>query len=159
MPGCHAAKMKLTVDNDVLLSEVCSSLAHGKKVKLRARGDSMRPFIRGGEDILVISPVAGLQRGDIILAKISGNRYVVHRIISIKSGRIVMMGDGNLYSREECGISDVYGIVGSVVRCGKEHSLISYRARIYADMWRMILPLRRLYALIRRNMTTKTGSA
>ncbi|MDE5875936.1 MAG: S24/S26 family peptidase [Muribaculaceae bacterium] len=131
------------IDNDILLREVCVLLSQGKTVKLRAKGNSMRPFINGSKDILVLTPAATLHKYDVVLARIDGKRYVVHRIIGINGNRITLMGDSNLYGTEECSRSDIFGTVKTILHNGKEHSLTSPAARLYAIAWRFLLPLRR----------------
>lgn len=133
-----------TIDNDTLLGEICSLLSQGKSVKLRAKGNSMQPFIHGNEDILILTPSDFFSMGDVVLAKIEEKRYVVHRIIKIKGDRITLMGDGNLYETEVCTQTDIFGSVKSVIRNGKERNLNSLENRLSAMAWRCLLPLRRL---------------
>ena len=135
-----------SIDNDILLGEICLHLSEGKSVKLRAKGNSMRPFIHGAKDILVLSPADSLRKGDIVLAHINGTRYVVHRVIDIKDDSITLMGDGNLYENERCSRQDVYGIVEKIIRGGKERYVNSTYSRIMAQAWRMLLPARRVKA-------------
>lgn len=144
--------MKRIVDNDVLLSEVCRHLAAGNKVKLRAKGDSMNPCIRGGSDIMVIAPANTLHKGNIVLAKVNGDKFVVHRIIRIDGCHIVLRGDGNLSGHESCDTPDVYGIVESVIRNGKMLSLTSFQCRALAIVWALSLPLRRILYKIRNRL-------
>lgn len=49
-------RMNKIIANEALLSEVCSLLAVGKQVRLAAKGNSMRPFINGATDVLVLAP-------------------------------------------------------------------------------------------------------
>lgn len=133
-----------TINNEVLFREICVLLSQGKRVKLRPKGNSMRPFIDGSKDILVLTPPASLSKYDVVLARIDGKRYVIHRIIKISENRITLMGDSNLYGKEECFRSDIFGTVESIIHNGKEHSLRSSSARLYAMLWRCLLPLRRV---------------
>ena len=106
----------------------------------------MRPFIHGNKDILVLSPADSLRIGDIALARIDDTRYVIHRIIGIKDGRITLMGDGNLYEKEMCSRHNVYGTVEKVISGGKERNIKSIYSRIMAGAWRKLLPVRRVKA-------------
>lgn len=142
-----------TIANEILLGEAEALLREGKRVKLRARGESMRPFIHGGEDMLVVTPTRELKEGDIALARMSGGEYVAHRIVEINGDRVTIMGDGNLYGREVCGREDVVGNVSSIIRDGREISMTSGRARMLARGWRMMLPLRRLWHKINMLIT------
>ena len=137
-----------TIDNEILLREVCVLLSQGKRVKLRAKGNSMRPFINGSKDILVLTPLTTLHKYDVVLARIKGKRYVVHRIIEISENRITLMGDGNLYGNEECVSTNIFGTVESIIHNGKEYSLRSSSARLCAIAWRFLLPLRRMKSKI-----------
>lgn len=137
-------KSKRKVANDVLLSEVCSQLNKGKRVKLHAKGDSMRPSIYGEKDILILSPPIHLHNGDVVLAHINDERYVIHRIISINSNRIILAGDNNLFQREVCELKDVFGIVDRIIRDGRERKLTTFSFRIIAFGWRMLLPFRKI---------------
>ena len=114
-----------TIANEELLDEVSRRLAEGKRVKLRAKGDSMRPFIRGGEDIIVLAPPPEHpRRGDIVLARCADDRrWVIHRVVGEKDGMIVLAGDGNLYGKELCRRDEVYGMAVAVISRGKERSL------------------------------------
>ena len=62
------------ISNEVLLGEVCQMLSQGKRVKLRAKGNSMRPFIVGDEDLLVLAPPTQLRKYDVVLARVEGKR-------------------------------------------------------------------------------------
>lgn len=136
------------IANDLLLGEASSLLAEGKKVRLRAKGDSMRPVIRGGEDTIVLAPPGISRKGDVVLARIRDNRYVVHRIVKIDGDKIILAGDANLYGREYCRVTDVAGIAETVVRRGTERSLRGPRARMLFAIRQMFLPLRRARAKI-----------
>ena len=108
----------------------------------------MWPFIHGNEDTLLLSPVSTLNKGDIVLAHIDGKRYVVHRIVELSENTVTLMGDANLYEKETCNSSDIYGAVGSIIRDNKELSLLSRKAHMQARIWRLLLPIRRLKAKI-----------
>lgn len=133
-----------------MFGEVCALLAEGKRVKLLAKGGSMRPLIRGDEDKLVLAPVNALRKGDVVLARINSSGYVVHRIVAIDGDMITLMGDGNLYLTEKCSRTDISGIAVAVIRNGRERSLTSFRAMLYVRLWRWMLPCRRI---IRRILT------
>ena len=136
------------IENDILLGEICILLSEGKRVKLRAKGNSMMPFIRGDEDTLILAPISALSKGDVVLARIKGKRYVIHRIIGLNDEKIILMGDGNLYETEECSRSDIYGKVEYIIRNHKEYDLSSSSSRFTAIVWRTLVPMRRIRAKI-----------
>lgn len=144
-----------TIENKTLLGEIRILLSQGKKVKLRAKGNSMRPFIHGNEDILILAPTVTLHKGDVVLARIGGERYVVHRIVGLKDDKVTLMGDGNLFKTENCYKSDIYGTVECVIREGKEHNVESLNAICRAKAWRYILSMRLLKSKITKRIKRK----
>lgn len=147
---------RLSIANEVMLGEVCALLAEGKRVRIRAKGGSMRPLIRGDEDTLVLAPVTALRKGDVVLARIGGCGYVVHRIVGIDGDRVTLMGDGNLYRTEDCSRTDIYGKAVAVIRNGKERSLTSFRAMLHARIWRRICIIKH-HIFINNHTQSKRG--
>ena len=70
---------KVTLPNDMLLADVVSLLSSGHTVTLRAKGDSMFPFIVGGRDCVVLQRSRSVRVDDIVLARLPGRGYVLHR--------------------------------------------------------------------------------
>ena len=134
----------LHIDNATILGHVCSLIAEGKRVKIHAKGDSMRPFIREESDSLIIGPADTLHIGDIVLARTDDGDYVVHRIIHIADDNVTLAGDGNLFRRETARREHIYGKIETIIRNGTHRSLYDFTARLAAFVWRMLLPLRRM---------------
>ena len=126
------------IANDVLLAEVCAALAAGKQVRLRAKGHSMRPLIRGDSDTLVLMPPGVLRKGDVVLARIADRDYVLHRIVGMRGDRITLMGDANLYRTEECRRTDICGKAVAVIRDGKQRRLTSFGTKLSIRLWRWL---------------------
>ena len=112
------------------------------------KGDSMRPLIRPGRDVLEIGARrdAPLRKYDVVLYK-DADRYILHRIIRIhhrQSGtEYSALGDHNL--RMEHGIQDgqVIGVLTGLVRDGNTRvGLGSLRYRLYVLFWCRLYPLR-----------------
>ncbi len=70
---------KLVLPNGILLGEVEKLLSEGKEVSFTPRGNSMLPFLRGGEDSVVLCGVKDIEVGDMLLVRLS-DRYVLHRV-------------------------------------------------------------------------------
>ena len=138
-----------TIANDVVLSEVCALVASGKRIRLRAKGDSMRPFIRGDEDIIELSQLKPLRIGDIVMARITEGEYVIHRVVYINGDNVQLAGDANLYKVENCLRRDICALVIAIVRQGCVLSLDNYKTRVAVRLWRWLLPLRRILWRIR----------
>lgn len=96
--------------NDILIPEFERLLQSGHTIEFRPTGISMRPFIEGGRDNVVLKICTEPQVGDIVLAKV-GQSFVLHRIYHIKNGLIILRGDGNLSSQEICSAEDIIGYV------------------------------------------------
>jgi hypothetical protein len=90
------------IANDILIPEMERMLNEGREVLFTPSGVSMRPFIEGGRDSVVLRrPSAPIRRGDILLARSvrqdGSETYVLHRVLRVeKDGTVVLQGDGNL---------------------------------------------------------------
>ena len=138
--------MACRVANDILIPEIKRLLAEEYEVCFTPQGESMRPWIEGGRDSVVLRRMTrAARRGDIVLAQSVGGRYVLHRVLRIESaGTIVLMGDGNLQQREHCTVDDVKALVTHVVDAhGKKHDLYTPARRMAATLWYACLPVRR----------------
>ncbi len=143
---------KIVVDNTILIGEVIRSIKEGKRVTLRVKGNSMRPFISHLDSVdLVPLDSSKIELYDIVLAPAGGNRWVIHRVIEINGSEIVLMGDGNIRGVERCKITEVAARVVSIehAHSGKVVDLRSHKSIQRAKKWRRLLPLRRyiLFAL------------
>jgi len=125
------------VANNILIPEFRSLIAEGKEVRFIPRGVSMRPFIEGDVDSVVLVHSEHAKVGDVVLAEVEPERYVLHRVIRSKGEQLVLMGDGNLMGEEYCSQKDVVGRVESVFSpCGRR----KYLTRGW--VWRHTLHLR-----------------
>ena len=103
--------------NHILIPEFERLIQNGHTVEFTPQGTSMRPFIEGGKDSVLLRSPKHLKVGHIVLAKIH-EQYVLHRIIKIQHDHIILQGDGNLRGQEQCTTNN---IIGQVVRIkGKE---------------------------------------
>jgi hypothetical protein len=108
-------------------------------------GDSMKPLIREGRDLLIIEPKQGrLRKYDVPLYRRDSGQYVLHRIVQVREKDYVLCGD-NRWSKEY-GITDrhILGVLTAVVRDGKEVPVTDWRCRLYARVWCGFFPLRSL---------------
>lgn len=139
------------VANDVFLREVCVFLREGKEVRIVPKGNSMLPFIRGGEDSVILKRKNTYSVGDIVLARMKDGNYVLHRLVSTDGENVVLMGDGNLSGYEKCCAADLEAYVVSITRKGKIRKCSCAAHVIAAKLWRLALPVRRyLLAVYRR---------
>lgn len=134
----------IQLSNAEFLPHVCELVNQGHKVSIRAKGNSMRPFLESGRDVAVLSKIGTPATGDVVLAEIAKGRYVLHRIVNIKGDIITLRGDGNLTGTETCRTDDLRAIANEFVRKGKRWHTSSRVWRIYSWTWTRLLPLRRV---------------
>lgn len=143
---------KSSMPNEIILSEVSRLVSEGEQVVLMTKGVSMLPFIVGNRDSVLLTAPESFSVGDIVLARIDGCRYVLHRVIELDGDSVVLMGDGNIRGVEKCMKSDVTALALSIIR--PDGSRIDCRSEKHlrqARLWRKLLPLRRwILAVYRR---------
>lgn len=155
---------QVQLPNEKFLPEVCEYINAGHTATIRAKGNSMRPFIESERDNIVLGQFQSLHRGDVVLAEIAPRRYVLHRIDHINlngkhvkgacsdpRAHIVLRGDGNVRGTEPCRYSHVRAIAVQIVRKGRVYNLATSPLwRTYSVLWPALRPLRRyLLALYR----------
>ena len=142
---------------DALFDNIEQMLSEGKSVELRCFGNSMHPYLRGdGSEIIVASPFSPEEviPGTIVLFRYL-DKYICHRIISRTEEKLLIQGDGTVNKQEEVSITDVIGIIRTVIRSNKEPiSTQTKAAQRYWKCWLRLSPLRkyllRVYRLIIR---------
>jgi len=138
---------KMIVPNEILLAEADDLLSRGIEVVLMTKGNSMLPFIRGEKDSVNLKKFDTVEVGDIVLAQIMPQRYVLHRVISIDGDRLTLMGDGNLVGKESCRLSDVLGTVQEIIRPNGTVKKVTK-----GTVWRKLLPVRRYILWLYRKL-------
>lgn len=137
--------MRHIVANDILIPEMARLLGEGCEVRFTPNGISMRPWIEGGRDSVVLSRLNRSARvGDIVLAQCTMHngeaKYVLHRVVRLENTgeRVVLMGDGNPAGEEICTQGDILGYVVRIEnRRGWRKPLTRGR------LWRRLLPYRK----------------
>ena len=150
----------MRIENNILIPELARLLAEGKEVRFTPSGVSMRPFIEGDKDSVILSPLERLpKKGDILLASVATpdgqHKYVLHRLIRIEGAETgeplyILMGDGNLAGTETCTRADIIGRVTRIeTPSGRPKPLT--RARL----WFHLLPSRKYLLKIYRHTILK----
>ena len=134
---------KKIVPNEVFLEEAAQLLAEGREVSFTPLGSSMLPFIRGGRDTVTLRVLPHIETGDIVLARLSGPRYVLHRVVDRNRSLLTLMGDGNLRGTESCTRDDVLGTVVA----------INGHKPTQGILWRTLRPFRRILLFLYRRIT------
>lgn len=138
-------------DNDVI-AEAVRLVQKGVAVTFPVTGQSMLPFIIGGKESVILHAPGLTAVGDVVLARVDGNGYVVHRIINIDGDRVTLMGDGNVRGTEHCLLKDIKARVTHVVSADNKKRDLYSRWRVRAaKLWYWLRPIRRyLLAIYRR---------
>ncbi len=100
------------------------------------KGNSMRPFIRSGEDLSIIEACTGrCQKYDVILYRRDNGQYVLHRIVRVLPDSYTLCGD-NTRVREP-GIRDdqVLGVLTGILRHGKPIDIHRPGYRLAVKVW------------------------
>ena len=144
---------KITLPNGLLFDEVTRLLSEGKEVIIPTKGSSMLPFIRGEKDCVTLVRKQDVKEGDIVLAFVEGNRYILHRIWSVEGEKVTLMGDGNISVKELCRVPDISGTVTQIVKPdGRRISVDTQTFRRRSHIWRKLLPFRRYILFIYRRL-------
>ena len=145
----------MRIANDILIPELARLLAEGKEVRFTPSGVSMRPFIEGDKDSVILEPVTDMpRRGDAILADVEtmcGRKtYVLHRLVRIDGDTFVLQGDGNLTGEEYCKRADIIGRV-KYIESPKGHRKPLTRGYV----WYWLKPVRKWLLKIYRHSILK----
>ena len=141
----------MKIANDILIPELARLLNEGKEVRFTPSGVSMRPFIEGDRDSVILTPLHRAPRtGDVLLAHVETlcgrQTYVLHRLVRIEGNNYVLQGDGNLSGEERCARADIIGIVTRVEGPRGQRKCLT-RGRL----WLLLKPLRHYLLKIYRH--------
>ena len=145
--------------------EVANRMAEGERVRIRAKGNSMLPFIRDGKDMIVLEKPneQSFRKGCLLLALLKDGRYVLHRVkkvdaivnqsmdVAVNETCLLLHGDGNLATFETCTRQEVIAEATIVIRGKRKIRKGSWRWKMYRYLWpRNLLARRILLGLYRR---------
>lgn len=145
----------MKIANEILIPELARLLTEGKEVRFTPSGVSMRPFIEGDRDSVILTALkTPPRRGDILLAQTQTlcgkTTYVLHRLIRIEGDTYVFQGDGNLAGEERCAFGDIIGRV-TRIETPKGHRKLLTRGRV----WFALRPVRKWLLKIYRHTMLK----
>ena len=134
MSEAHEKKHTALSEMDPLMRE---KLREGGAVSFSPKGTSMLPMLRSsGDSVTLVEPPARLRKGTVALfvsTNADGERkYVLHRLVDIRKGRLVFMGDNRKRTDETVSRDSVIGVVSGFTRKGKEYSGREARIRLYS---------------------------
>lgn len=149
-------KGHLNISNEMYFEEVQRFLDANKEVCIRVKGNSMLPFIKSGERVLLVSYRGSpLLIGSNILAKYDG-KYIFHRFVGIRNGKIMLAGDGNLVLKEFVTESDILAIATLYYPNTSESAQrINARwPRLRGMIWYYLRMVRRIISGLKRRLST-----
>lgn len=111
------------ISNEAYFAEVQHMLSEGKEVRIRIKGNSMLPFIKDGDTVLLRAYQGQtLALGSNILAKDKDN-FVFHRFVGKKNNQYILAGDGNLVLSEYVMATDIIAIAYMHYPQGKDKAI------------------------------------
>lgn len=121
------------------------SLEENGFVATTTSGMSMYPMLRNKQDCIVVKKApARLKKYDVALY-ISGERYILHRVISVKPELYVIRGD-NCTFKEYVKPEQIIGILDNFTRNGKTYDCKKSPAyKIYYRFWCAFAPIRIIF--------------
>ena len=135
------------MDAEILLEEYRRILAEEPEVEalpLVISGSSMAPFLIHGRDTVYLSRLTRpIRRGDMLLYRRDGGRYILHRVWRVEGDTMTMVGDAQHVLERGIRPDQVIAIVTKVVRKGKEMTPRSLWWQFFEKIWIRMVPLRR----------------
>ena len=146
----------MSVTRTVLQELTKCLLKDGTRIRVKAAGFSMSPFICSG-DVVTIFPEqkTGSTIGDVIACVHPGTgRLIIHRVVQFRSDEVLIKGDNTLEADGWIAKSDILGVVKQVERDGKpirlglgpERRLIAFVTRkglhvsLMLPLWKRVRP-------------------
>ncbi|MBR6981357.1 MAG: PqqD family peptide modification chaperone [Prevotella sp.] len=83
------------VDNPRFFEVMKPYLSEGYTVKMVPSGISMLPVIHDREDVVLLKETKEVVPGDIVLAEIEKDHYIMHRVVSKEGAGVTLKGDNN----------------------------------------------------------------
>ncbi len=150
-------KRKIVKSNHLLFEDIARIVNQGKRATLLLRGNSMLPFLRDGEDVIVLEKMKRAPLlGDIVLVKFPPKAYVLHRIVKMKGQSLTLMGDGNVNIYEYCNTSDIIATAVKIIKPnGSEYKCHTIFEGIKWRVWNILKPVRRYLLSIHRQLVGK----
>ena len=94
-------------------------LGRGESICFRARGGSMRPFVRDGDVVTVAPGAVGVGLGTVVLAPV-GDFGCVHRVVWRRGHQVLVKGDAFPHSDGWFDERELLGQVVGVKRTGRD---------------------------------------
>lgn len=142
------------IQNDVFFSHILQEINMGNSVKIPVKGNSMLPFIRPLSDEIELKPLSdrSIEKGNIVLAKTSEEKYIVHRIEKVDQNKITLRGDGNIAARELCDKNNIFAEVTTIHKKNRTVKKDTFEWNFAKNYWFSNPFLRRVFLAIYRRI-------
>ena len=118
-------------------------LEQGETLPVPIVGSSMAPFLVHLRDtVWVAAPVRPLKVGDIVLYQRDSGAYILHRICAVEGDRFTLIGDAHTVREPGIRRDQIFGVVVSAQRKGKEQAPGCFWWGFFAHIWPRIIGLR-----------------
>ena len=114
-------------------------------VSLPLTGLSMYPFLIGGRDRAIVSPLKESEtpkKGEVYLYRRKQGILVLHRLVKVRDSGLFFTGDNQREIEGPLSSDQLRGRMTGFVRKGKEHGTSYFPYRFCTGLWRICLPLR-----------------
>ena len=143
---------RIKVDPSILMNIAELMFCQGKSIIIPMTGNSMYPFIRGGDKVEIYkADVRGLKLSDIILVRHSDG-YLIRRVYRIDGDDIYVIGDAEAATIGPINKNNIIGRVTTVIRNEKRIPCLSPGVRVLTFAWgvnRLMRPgMIRVYRMI-----------
>jgi hypothetical protein len=127
-----------------LMPLIREQLAGGQTVTFFPHGVSMLPLFREGKDSVTLSsPPKKLKKYDIALYQRQNGQYVLHRVARC-GDTYTFIGDNQFVFEKNIQNEQIIAICTAFTRNGKRISANAFRWRLYAVLWGLLRPFRRV---------------
>ncbi|MBB6130777.1 S24 family peptidase [Mucilaginibacter lappiensis] len=143
------------INNSDFFNHLKTYLDEGKKIVFTVSGNSMYPFIKNGDKVLLKSiELDDIKKGRIVLACTNG-QFFLHRIVAIHASKIILAGDGNLVQHEVVEIKEIWAIAVEVIYRNWVRNVQSPSLIFFSRVWYRIRPIRLLIFKLRSLLRIK----
>lgn len=129
----------------------------------KCKGVSMRPFILGEKDLVILEKIDTTPNPyEVVVYRIheqtesNGDKYVLHRMLRKEGNTYVILGD-NCVTLEYVPEDRVIAVMKGIVRDGKELDLDSLKYQFYKQVWVKPWRVRVLLLKVRNKIHTFTN--
>lgn len=147
---------KKYLPNAAIFPEIVRLIDKGHTVTINLRGFSMRPFLEDMRDKAILGSPVNVKEGDVVLAEVAPQHYILHRLIKINGDNATLLGDGNLI-KEYCKMVDIKAVALGFYRKerNKLDSTSGIKWRTYSWFWTNLYPIRRYLLAFYRHVWLK----